>query len=172
MTIAMQPIYTQTVGSGGAASITFNNIPQTFTDLALMASTRTSFAGFEADLSILPNTDGSSIGSATRVAGNGSTAFSQRNSNVVFALGGTTLGTSATANTFNNYQAYFPNYAGNNFKQILIDSVNEGNYTNNITLVLGAYLWRSTNAITSLYVVSGGSFVQHSTFTLYGITKG
>jgi hypothetical protein len=32
MTIAMQPIYTQTVGAGGAASVIFNNIPQTFTD--------------------------------------------------------------------------------------------------------------------------------------------
>ena len=172
MSVFLQPIYTQTVGSGGAASITFNNIPQTFTDLVLTASKRTSFAGFEADLSILPNTDGSSIGSATRVAGNGSTAFSQRNSNVVFALGGTTLGTSATANTFNNYQAYFPNYTGSNFKQILIDSVNEGNYTNNVTLALGAYLWRSTNSITNLYIVSAANFVQYSTFTLYGITKG
>jgi hypothetical protein len=40
MTIAMQPIYTQTVGSGGATSITFNSIPQTFTDLKLSISIR------------------------------------------------------------------------------------------------------------------------------------
>ena len=168
----MQPIFTRTVGAGGAGGITFLNIPQTFTDLKLVCSTRSTFSAFEADLYILPNADGTSIGSWTRVGGNGSVAFSQRNSGIVFAPGGSTNAASSTANTFNNYQAYIPNYTTSNFKQITIDSVTEGSYTNNTATFLGSYLWRSTSAVTSLLVVTTLDLVQNSTVTLYGITKG
>ena len=44
MTIAMQPIYTQTIGAT-AGGIVFNNIPQTFTDLKVVVSTRTNANG-------------------------------------------------------------------------------------------------------------------------------
>ena len=36
----MTPIQTVTVGSGGAANITFSNIPQTYTDLVIKISAR------------------------------------------------------------------------------------------------------------------------------------
>ena len=45
MSVFLQPIYTQTVGSGGASSIAFNNIPQTFTDLLIKMSVRASGPG-------------------------------------------------------------------------------------------------------------------------------
>ena len=45
MTIAMQPIYTQTVGAGGTTVISFNNIPQTFTDIQMVISARTNGTG-------------------------------------------------------------------------------------------------------------------------------
>ena len=171
MALVMTPIYTQTVGAGGASSVTFNNIPQLYTDLKVVCSTRSTFGAFEADLYILPNADGSSIGSWTRLGGNGSVAFSQRNSGIVFAPVGVTNAVNATANTFNNYEAYIPNYSGSNFKQILVDSVVEGNYVNNTTCMMGAYLWRSASAVTSLYIVTTNNFVQNSTFSLYGIIR-
>ena len=40
MSVFMQPIYTQTMGAVGAQSVTFNNIPQGFTDLVLEVSGR------------------------------------------------------------------------------------------------------------------------------------
>ena len=42
MTTTMQLIAKQTVGAGGATSVTFSNIPQTYTDLKVVCSTRES----------------------------------------------------------------------------------------------------------------------------------
>jgi aspartate/tyrosine/aromatic aminotransferase len=45
MASPITPIYTQTVGSGGALSIAFNNIPQFYTDLKVVISGRTTGGG-------------------------------------------------------------------------------------------------------------------------------
>ena len=172
MTIAMQPIYTQTVGSGGAASITFNSIPQTFTDLKLVISGRSSASS--PSVYFLLNMDGGSNYSNTTLRGNGSTVSSIRLSGSTFIrFDSAGDGSDATASTFTNIELYLPNYTSSNSKSFVVDSVAESNTaTFNYANVLGAGLWRNTAAVSSVYIVFDGTLQQYSTFTLYGITKG
>lgn len=175
MTIAMQPIYTQTVGAGGASQIVFNNIPQTFTDLKLVISCRANTSSVQVDgIGIQFNTDTASNYSQTQVYGDGSATASSRNANLNFIYAGVVNAATGTSNTFTNSEIYIPNYIGTNFKQIIVDRLAENN-TTTASLGLHATLWRSTSAITSMriYDYAGSfNFVQNSTFTLYGITKG
>ena len=177
MTIAMQPIYTQTVGSGGAASVVFNNIPQTFTDLMLQISARSDRASQSAEDVQMYFTTGAPSGtlfSYTALQGftTGTNSFRVANNNLSY-IGGIPAST-ATANTFGNQMTYIPNYTGSNFKSWVSDSVRENNSSTDASQQLWAGLLRSTSAISTIVLsnASGSNFVQHSTFTLYGITKG
>lgn len=174
MTIAMQPIYTQTVGSGGAISITFNNIPQTFTDLKLVCSVRTDGSAINFnDGALRFNGDASSVYSFTGINGLGSSTTNLRQANVSYLPIGSNQGSLTTSNTFTSWDAYISNYNSSNFKSIVNDGVPENNATaTNLELYAG--LWRNTSAITSMTVFPGGgyNFTQYSTFSLYGITKG
>jgi hypothetical protein len=163
MTIAMQPIYTQTVGSGGATSITFNNIPQTFTDLKVLISSRElSTSNFTLEFQF----NGSGLNRTLRfIQGNGTTTSSTSISTFSFITNGNT----STANTFGNAEIYIPNYTGSAFKSFIIDSVSENNATLSFQR-LTAGLWSNTAAITS--ITFGSGIAENSTVTLYGITKG
>jgi hypothetical protein len=73
-----------------------------------------------------------------------------------------------TASVFGNMQIYFPNYAGSTNKSVSADSVMENNATG-AYMALTATLF-GTAAITSLtFTTNNGSFVQHSSASLYGI---
>ena len=174
MTIAMQPIYTQTVGSGGVLNITFNNIPQTFTDLKIVASVRTArSAGATDDLGIWFNGGAVSLFSIRALQGSGSAASSFGNASQTIISNTVVDGNTATVNTFGSFEVYIPNYTGANFKSVIIDSVQEDNATAAFSRMI-AGLFSSSNAITSMSFQSSNGFnmLQHSTFTLYGITKG
>ena len=166
----MQPIYTQTVGAGGVSSITFNSIPQTFTDLKLSISTR----GLDSALTepwIRFNGDSATNYSFTRIYGNGTSPTSDRGTSSVMVILASP-GTSYTANTFGSADLYIPNYMASNFKSVISDTVTENNATLSFAMLF-AGLWRNTSAITSITIGPNGTgFAQHSTFTLYGITKG
>jgi hypothetical protein len=172
MTIAMQPIYTQTVGAGSPGSIVFNNIPQTFTDLKLVISTRDAATG-SYNINYL-RFNGEATGtnySSTAVYATASTTASSRDSSVSYIGNYWTVSNGATENTFNSMETYIPNYTSSNFKSGTIDSVTESNSTSNYVPSLTALLWRNTAAITSITIIGAG-FLANSTFSLYGITKG
>jgi len=174
MSVFLQPIYTQTIGAGGAISITFNNIPQGFTDLKVVCSVRTdgSVVNFN-DGAMRFNGDATTVYSFTGLNANGSTVSSQRGSGMNYLAIGPNQGSLTTSNTFTSWDAYVPNYTSSNFKSV----INDGTAENNATatgMELYAGLWRGTAAITSITIFPGGgyNFVQYSTFTLYGITRG
>jgi hypothetical protein len=171
VSVFLQPIYTQTVGAGGAGAITFNNIPQTFTDLKLVVSARTSVTGYYNDLfPIQFNTDSSSSYSRTLIYGLGSAGFGSFNNANTSTVGAGVVPTSAgTTSTFSNLEIYLPNYTSSNYKQIIVDSAAEDNSTNNAYLYLGAGLYRGTSAITKMSISL--SFSQYSTFSLYGVLR-
>jgi len=171
----MQPIYTQTVGAGGAAEITFNNIPQTFTDLMIKVSGRSDSnpeASNWCSIKIFFNGDNATFYSFTALYGGGTFVGSERASSQTVSQGGWLTSSAATANTFGSADIYIPNYTGSNFKSFISDSVTEMNASAALApLVAG--LWSKTNAITSIsFNRASANFVQNSTFTLYGITKG
>ena len=166
MSVFLQPIYTQTVGSGGASSITFNNIPQTFTDLKVVVSGRTNVSATLDYFLVQPNGATTNL-SGTRIQGNGSAASSARYTALYVPVDGAT----ATANSFGNVEVYIPNYTSSNFKSMICDAVAESN-TSAMYQELWAFLWSSTSAITSLTIGNGGqNFVQYSTFSLYGVLR-
>jgi hypothetical protein len=159
-------IATVTVGSGGASSIDFNSIPQTYTDLNILCSLRGSQnanngftnIGFNSSTSNFSTRflqgDGSSLGTGNGVRGIGylNNAF-------------------YTSNTFDSTSVYIPNYTGSTNKSFSNDSVVENNATFAWTF-MAAGLWSNTAAITSIQITPNtGTFVQYSTATLYGISK-
>ena len=160
-------IASSTVGSGGAASITFSSIPSTYTDLVLKISARHNGASVANAFYIKFN--GSTTGQSGRyLEGNGSSAGSGANS---LAYGGVESGASATSSTFSNAEIYIPNYAGSNNKSYSGDSVVENNATTGIQWLLSG-LWSNTAAITSLVISpdsGSNSYVQYSTAYLYGV---
>jgi hypothetical protein len=173
MSVFLQPIYTQTVGSGGVSTITFNNIPQTFTDLVLKISFRGTVSLNGVDLYCYTNNvSNDTTYSTTYLSGDGSATGSSRATGLTFFYFGNGDAASQTSNTFSSHEAYFPNYVGSNFKQIISESVNENNATLS-SQGLQASLWRKTTAISALTIFpASGNIAQYSTFTLYGITRG
>jgi hypothetical protein len=176
MSVFLQPIYTQTLGVGGANSITFNNIPQTFTDLKLVLSGRSSYTpspvvtdGVDFFLYLNSDNAGTSY-SDNRFYGNGSVVGADRSSNQPYVSFALLTGSGATANTFGSADFYLPNYTSANFKSWATETVGENNNaTGWCTLYAG--LWQSTSAITSLTILSKSAPVQYSTFSLYGVLR-
>lgn len=174
----MQLIQTVTVGSGGASEIAFSSIPQTFTDLFIVVSARSSgTANNYTGLKINGvNTNQSSRFLYGTGSGTGSVSLTGASDYNLIAY--MTL-SSDTSNTFASSTFYIPNYAGSTTKSVSIDAVTENNATGANQMIM-AGLWNSTAAITSLSIVSvagsnlqaSGNLAQYSTASLYGILKG
>ena len=158
-------IASSTVGSGGAANIDFTSIPATYTDLCLKLSIRTDKATL-GDVWLLKLNTSSADFTARWIEGNGASASS--GSSILY---GALVGSSATANTFNNTEIYFSNYAGNTNKSFSVDSVTENNATTAYQ-DLAAGLWSQTAAITGINIsITSNNLVQYSTAYLYGISN-
>lgn len=164
MATTMTLIAKQTVGSGGAASVTFSNIPDSYTDLKVLTSVRNTSSGNSFQLSF----NGSNANfSNTRLYANGSVAVSYAGSDV-FVYANTS---SQTASTFNNAEIYIPNYRSSNNKTMSIDTVVENNATaNEMSLIAG--IWSQTSPITSIgFTPYTGTFAEYTEFYLYGISN-
>jgi len=147
------------------ASITFSSIPQTYTDLLIKYSGRTSRSDGTADSVDVSFNSSTSNFSGRILYGSGSSVGTSTTSRW---LGSENSGAS-TASTFANVEAYIPNYTGSTYKSVSVDAVTENNGTEAYSY-LGAVLWSNTSAITSITLTPAiGSFVQYSTFYLYGI---
>ena len=155
-------IASTTVGSGGAASIDFTSIPQTYTDLVLKLSLRDS--NNSGTMFLKFNGVGTSY-SAKGLYGTGAAAASENLTNASIQANPSGF----TANTFGNEEIYIPNYTGSNNKSYSIDSVTENNATT-AYMELFAYLWSNTAAITSFSITqASGNIAQYSTAYLYGV---
>lgn len=159
-----------TVGSGGAASIDFSSIPNTYTDLKLVVSARTNASAAQDNGYITFNGSSSSI-SYRRFYGDGSggvgtNVASANTINIIYNSAG------GTANTFNNAELYIPNYASSNNKHWSVDAVQENNSTEAYMYLING-LWASSSAINQITIspFTGSAFVQHSTAYLYGISN-
>jgi hypothetical protein len=154
------------VGSGGAATMAFTSIPQTYSDLVLKISSRYSGGGYGTDMTI--NLNGSTSGfSSKRIYAYGGTVYTDTQGNV----SGVVNGTGSTSNTFSSNDLYFSNYTSSANKYYMIDATNENNDGTAYLLEWSANAWSNTAAITSITIGAASSFVQYSTATLYGIKK-
>ena len=157
-----------TVGSGGAADITFTSIPSAYTDLKLVVSARISTSGQWYTLSFNGST---STYSDRYLLGDGSSTASGVDGRQP-ALAGSAEDSTYTSNVFANSENYIPNYNSSNYKSYSGDGVQENNATA-AYMALWANLWSTTSAITSLQIKPQGgvNFVQYTTAYLYGITN-
>lgn len=163
-----------TVGAAGAVSVTFNSIPQTgYTDLKIVVSARTTVALIDTYFNCNFNGDsGANYSQRSVYQGNTGNATSNSFSAVNNLYVNSVVGANATASTFSNVEMYIPNYAGSTYKSMSQDGANEHNAANPTTRFnpLSAGLWSSTAAITSIALsTASGTWVQYSTFSLYGI---
>lgn len=167
----MTKIATTIVGAGGSASVSFNNIPQNYTDLKLVMSTRTTRSGTDIDDEISITFNGSSTGYLARMlegqGGSGSRSAGTADSTTRIGRIVTNADDS-TSGIFGNAEINIHNYSGFVFKSIHISSVME---TNGSYAVMDdtAGLWSNSAPITSLTLTGLGPFQQHSSFILYGI---
>jgi hypothetical protein len=167
MANTFKKIQTVTVGSGGAATINFTSIPQTFTDLKIVVSGRATvdFASNGSFYYVYPN--GLTTNLTSRfLAGNGVTPSSG-----TFQPWGRLTPSDHTANVFSSSENYISNYTSANFKSFSMEGVQENNATSSYC-DLDAGLWSNTAAITSITLTpGGGNFAQYTTATLYGVAN-
>jgi hypothetical protein len=158
---------TVTVGSGGAANITFSSIPATFTDLLVLLSIRTTRAGNPDQLDIKFNGSSSNYTQKTLEGFNNATSSYSNTKIFCYVNGGT-----STANTFGNGSLYIPNYAGSTNKAVSIESATENNSAGGGEFPAAGY-WSDVSAITSIAFTSttADNIAEFSTATLYGIKK-
>jgi hypothetical protein len=152
------PIYSQTLSSA-ASSVTFSNIPTTFTDLVLVCRTSNASAAYFGGVL---NGDSGSNYSDTILWG-ATNAESFRYSGTNFSRFGYCTTADSSLKTF---IVNFMNYSNNStFKSIITRGADAS------AVGTAVSLWRSTAPISSIQLVfSGGvNMSSGSTFTLYGV---
>jgi hypothetical protein len=160
-------IETVTVGSGGAASIEFTSIPQTYTDLQVLFSLR----GVNDTVVAYVRFNGVTTNLSSRLLlGSGSAAASIADASNI-KMQGAVNAPSYTASVFANSSLYIHNYAGTTNKSMSIDYVSENNATAD-WIGFTAGLWSNSSAITQITLLSSsGNLVQYSSASLYGINN-
>jgi hypothetical protein len=168
---AYDSIATTTVGSGGAATITFSSIPATYQHLQLRMLTRgTGTSGFTID-TIFNNDSGSNYGPSHYLEGDGS-AVAAGVANSASTTKITTFASpksNSTASVFGGFIVDILDYANTSkYKTLRHFGGFDGNGSGFIDFDSG--LWMSTSAINRIDITTGGtSFAQYSSFALYGI---
>lgn len=164
-------LISSTTLSGSQATITFSNIPSTYTDLVLKTSARsTDSTVFNGAVYVRFNGLSTSIYSFTLLRGNGASATSPRASNTTYNAINNDVDTAGnTANTFTNDELYIPNYTNSAQKPLNGIGVSEDNGTTAYIDSL-ANLVNLTSAITQIDIYPiNGSWASGSSFYLYGI---
>lgn len=160
-------IESYTVGAGGIGAITLGSggtIPQTYKDLVIKLSSRTTRVDTVDDIFLSFNGNNSNA-YYIQMYGNGSTASGGSSTSLYF---GPTNAANSTSTIFARGEMYIPNYTLSQVKSAHISWATEGNIT-------GCYVgatytrWNNTSAITSVTLTPNNSFVQYTTAYLYGI---
>lgn len=164
-------IETVTVGSGGAASVTFSNLNTyntTYQHLQIRAIVRDTRSLASSQLIMRFNSDTGTNYNSHQLSGNGSSVASYYygNSDKIFVAEIT--GASATSGNFGVVTIdLLDPYETTKFTTMRALGGIAGDY-NWVDLRSG--LWRNTNALTSITFTSPfGNFVQYCRFSLYGL---
>lgn len=164
MATTYEKIATTTLGSA-AATIDFNSIAGTYTDLRLVIVGKYTSSGGNTRITF--NSDTASNYSSTRIAGDGAGAFSDRLTSQAFQRLSFD-GNSSTIPNFLTVDVF--SYTGSTFKTSLITSSEDKNGSGSAYRTVGLY--RSTSAISSIQIsLSSSTMAAGTSATLYGILK-
>lgn len=161
-----------TVGVGGASTVTFSNISQAYTDLIIKVSARSNRVSAYSFLCLTFNGYSLNGNYYDNQVYADSSAAQVNNSgigtNTIFAS--FIDASSATSNSFAGVDINVQNYTSNTWKLTLSEGamVNNASVTQLINKDGGVFY--NNSPITSITLSdASGSFVQYSTFTLYGV---
>lgn len=163
-------IQTQTVSGGAVSEITFSSIPQTYTDLKLVGSWRSSGSvNTGADAKIKLNGSTSNFARKSIYSNGSSVSVSSSSDNYALLINPS----NATADTFCSFEIYLPEYTSSSLvKGISANSVTENEGTTAYMFITTSE-WNDTSPITSITVYDyyGNTIANNSSFSLYGIKK-
>jgi hypothetical protein len=161
MAVTYEPIATQTLGSS-QTTITFNSFSG-YTDLRLIVTPLSTADGMNYQLRF--NSDSGTNYSLTYLRGNGSTAVSNRQSNITF-FDNLNMGVYTT--TPHIYMYDIMNYSNSTTYKTVLNRFSEMGGSGFVATGVG--LWRSTSAVSTITLTAlTNQFATGSTFTLYGI---
>lgn len=162
---AMTRIQYTSLGSNG--SISFNSIPQTFQDLIVVCSVRSTHTSTDSLYAAFPYN--SNTFSSTSLSGDGSSASSSRTQNGFGSRAGDIPISTSTSGIFGSALIHIPNYANTStFKTALMRVASDLNGSGTTWLSVG--LNRATAAVTGITLFSGNAnLLAGSTAALYGV---
>ena len=166
---AMVPIASVTF-TGSTSDFNFTNIPQGYQDLLFVIYGRSDYASNDVLIQSYINGNFASNYSDTTLEGDGTSAYSSRDTNYGAVKIGFLPGGNSTSGIFGSMEYHILNYANSStYKSTLSRSASDRNGSGKTGLFVS--LWRSTAAITSVGVATYGvgNFVSGSTVTLYGV---
>ena len=163
--------------SGAVASVSFTGIPQTYTDLAVLASWRASSAGGDNQLQMSINDTSYANRPNVYLQADGSTIGGSKGTAAWIVGGGNSNG--STADVFTPTLIYINSYSSTDkYKPILID-----NFMSQAAAPPSAYSYteavaqnyeNTSTTISSLYfrITNGAAnLMQYTSFYLYGISN-
>jgi hypothetical protein len=148
------------------STITLDSIPQTYTDLVLLCSAKSTNNSSTIVVNVGLNGSTSNF-TARLIDSYGSGAYATTDTRwILTATGNDSVST--RTNIFGSAEIYFPAYTSSAYKTIsstYAAELNEGG----VSLGIIASLWSNTAAITSITLTQSGSFPSGCSFDLYGI---
>lgn len=165
-----ESIQTETL-TGTQATITFSSIPQTFKHLQLRVLSKSSYTGANTDsYKFRFNGDTGSNYAFHNLEGLGSTTTAAGSASQNFAYESYISATSSNADMFNGMVYDILDYTSTT-KNKTTRYLSGADFNGSGFVSFGSQLWFGTPAaITSMTIVcASGSFVQYSSFALYGI---
>lgn len=170
------PIQTVTATSGSVASIDFTTIPGSYKDLLIRASMRGT--NNDSYFSLQMRFNDSSATSQYYTEGMSATGNSSSPSigltgqnGLSYFYTGNPVANPNSATIFTNVEFYIGNYAASRNKSYVQEVHSAGDANNSVFQQLICGFWANTSAITKISLFNEyGSFSQHTTATLYGIS--
>jgi len=149
--------------TASASTITISSIPQTYTDLLIKTSMRSTYPGVNVNWTTIRwNNDGSQLYSSLHLFGTGSTTNRQYPYYITGDL--------ATASTFANGEIYISDYSSSTSKAITATGFAENNDANNNSITITAATYTGTSGISSIvFFPNGGTFDIGCKIDVYGI---
>jgi hypothetical protein len=163
MAVTYEPIATSSPSS--VSTVTFSSLG-TYTDIKIIiGGLTTASPGYIPFLRF--NSDSGFNYSTTIIYGSGTAASSERvSNNSVIYVGDVANGTRTTIPQMSEVDIF--SYRGSTYKSVMHKNANDTNGTGDV--IRGVSLWRSTSAITSIEVSTGGvNYNSGTTISLYGI---
>jgi len=161
-----ESIATVTVGAGGANTVTFSNIPSTYTHLQIRGIPRT--PGNATYMSVTTS-GGANYGlKGHYLLGNGTSALAGvLNPTGTKGLALDVYVGSLVANQFGVYLIDILDYANTNKYKTARAMTGYSDSSSSLNMI--SHLYDTTNAITSITLYADGNYPQYSTFALYGV---